>query len=557
MKVFKKIGFVLLGSAVVFGVAASINLSHALETKAADEVYTYATGDGTWITENTVRSYETTNFTLIHRKNSSSSNVATTYAELRVYASHSMEITPKVSGERYVTGVEVTATTAAYATAMGNASVLAGTSEATAIARTGLSSVSGSVATFNLVSVTSCEFVKFTLAAQSRTVSWKIIYSLADAPVVNVTGVTVTPSSHTMAASETHLPTATVAPANATNQTVSWESDDPDVASVDPVTGLVTGVSEGTATVTATTEDGGFMDTIDYTITAGPFYTHQFASGEFGANSTYVDIRGAQVTLDSINWSLSASYYPDWTDQNAYLGFITNRGLQVGSGDKAPYEFGLRSALTSHKVIKVIVKAGAASNIIDGYLSVSVGGVDLGSPQALSTSTVTPEVTFQSETPLFGHIQITYTQSNDGTVAGSKAFYIDKVTIYGETDANISSASAFANDLESFDSCGVGSEYSSLESGYEALSSTAKGHLSSILLDDKNGVGQTAGTTIQRDIISASDKWDYVTMKFGGDYGSQETLIDSSKSILSIVAISIIGLSTILGYHFISKKKEA
>ena len=61
--------------------------------------------------------------------------------------------------------------------------------------------------------------------------------------------------------------TATVAPANATNQNVTWASSDPSVATVDAA-GKVTAVAPGTATITATTVDGGF--TAICTVTVRP-----------------------------------------------------------------------------------------------------------------------------------------------------------------------------------------------------------------------------------------------------------------------------------------------
>ena len=53
--------------------------------------------------------------------------------------------------------------------------------------------------------------------------------------------------------------TAVVEPANASNQNITWTSSDENVATVD--NGVVTGVGAGTATITATTEDGGFTAT--------------------------------------------------------------------------------------------------------------------------------------------------------------------------------------------------------------------------------------------------------------------------------------------------------
>jgi len=59
---------------------------------------------------------------------------------------------------------------------------------------------------------------------------------------------------------------ATVKPDDAANKKVKWESSNVNVATVDS-TGLVKGISEGTATITVTTVDGGFKDTCEVTIT--------------------------------------------------------------------------------------------------------------------------------------------------------------------------------------------------------------------------------------------------------------------------------------------------
>lgn len=76
---------------------------------------------------------------------------------------------------------------------------------------------------------------------------------------VAVTGVTVTPNGTELTgAGETFQFTATVQPANATNQTVTWKSSNEGVAIVDEETGLVTSVGPGTADIIATTEDGRF-----------------------------------------------------------------------------------------------------------------------------------------------------------------------------------------------------------------------------------------------------------------------------------------------------------
>ncbi len=61
--------------------------------------------------------------------------------------------------------------------------------------------------------------------------------------------------------------TATVSPANASNKKVLWVSGDPSIATVDINTGLVTAVSNGMVTITAYTQEGGFIGSITVTIT--------------------------------------------------------------------------------------------------------------------------------------------------------------------------------------------------------------------------------------------------------------------------------------------------
>ncbi len=74
--------------------------------------------------------------------------------------------------------------------------------------------------------------------------------------VIPVTGISLDAASATVVKGATKPLTATVAPSNATNKAVSWASSDPGVATVSSA-GLVTAVAMGTATITATTEDGG------------------------------------------------------------------------------------------------------------------------------------------------------------------------------------------------------------------------------------------------------------------------------------------------------------
>jgi uncharacterized protein YjdB len=87
------------------------------------------------------------------------------------------------------------------------------------------------------------------------------------APVIQVTGVSLSDAAKTLTRTESYQLTAGVEPANASNQSVTWTTSDPSVATVSP-TGLVTAVGAGTATITVETADGSFLD--DCLITVNP-----------------------------------------------------------------------------------------------------------------------------------------------------------------------------------------------------------------------------------------------------------------------------------------------
>lgn len=82
-----------------------------------------------------------------------------------------------------------------------------------------------------------------------------------------VTGVTVSPTTASIAVDATRQLTATVAPSDAANKAVTWSTSDASKASVNS-SGLVTGVAAGSATITATTADGGKTSTCAVTVTA-------------------------------------------------------------------------------------------------------------------------------------------------------------------------------------------------------------------------------------------------------------------------------------------------
>lgn len=84
-------------------------------------------------------------------------------------------------------------------------------------------------------------------------------YTLSIKPAfVPVTGLKLSSESLTLQEKGSHTLTATVEPADATNKSVTWESSDTDIATVDD-DGTVTAVSAGKATIIATAADGSVV----------------------------------------------------------------------------------------------------------------------------------------------------------------------------------------------------------------------------------------------------------------------------------------------------------
>ena len=101
--------------------------------------------------------------------------------------------------------------------------------------------------------------MKVSFGNESYNIDDLLIQGSTNEPVA-VGGVEVNPETATLTVGGSGVQlTANVLPANATDQSVVWSSSNPSIASVDQ-NGLVTPLSEGTVSISATTNEGGFAD---------------------------------------------------------------------------------------------------------------------------------------------------------------------------------------------------------------------------------------------------------------------------------------------------------
>jgi uncharacterized protein YjdB len=143
---------------------------------------------------------------------------------------------------------------------------------------------------------------------------------------VAVTSVSVSPTSASVAVGATTTLTATVAPSNATNQSVTWSSSNIGVATVSS-TGVVTGVAAGTATITVTTQDGSKTATATITVTSS---TVAVTSVSVSPTSASVAV-GATTTLTAtVAPSNATNQSVTWSSSNTGVASVSSTGVVTG-----------------------------------------------------------------------------------------------------------------------------------------------------------------------------------------------------------------------------------
>ena len=170
----------------------------------------------------------------------------------------------------------------------------------------------------------------FTITATNTTGSDSKEFSLTIKPVP-VTGVKLDKTELSLYTGESALLNATVEPDNATNKNVTWESSNPDVATV--ADGIVTAVKEGEATITVTTEDGSNTAICKVKVTQSTYsITSDIMALDFG--STYIGY--TQPTAQTVTITNTGNR-PQTLDQptsttNFVVGTLSKMELAAGEG---------------------------------------------------------------------------------------------------------------------------------------------------------------------------------------------------------------------------------
>ncbi len=148
-----------------------------------------------------------------------------------------------------------------------------------------------------------------TVSGTNKSISFEILPEFAS--TVPVTGITVEPTSASIAVGNTQQLRAVLTPWNVTNNAVSWKTTNSLVAKVN-ANGLVTAYSAGTTSITATSEDGGKTATFEITVTGEKIPVSGInivpASTSIETNNTLqliATILPANATFKSVTWTTS------------------------------------------------------------------------------------------------------------------------------------------------------------------------------------------------------------------------------------------------------------
>lgn len=152
---------------------------------------------------------------------------------------------------------------------------------------------------------------------QTKINTMVVNYRPSGIETVNVTGISLNQTSTSILVGETTTLTATVTPENATNKNVTWSSSDKSVATVN--NGVVKGVGNGTATITATTVDGEYTASCEVNVKAIP------------VSGITLDKTSLEV-MEKMTATLVATVAPDnaanksitWTSDNEEVATVQN-----------------------------------------------------------------------------------------------------------------------------------------------------------------------------------------------------------------------------------------
>ncbi|WP_233566816.1 Ig-like domain-containing protein [Cohnella endophytica] len=218
---------------------------------------------------------------------------------------------------------------------------------------------------------------------------------------IRVTEVTLNTSAFNLAVGgSSYTLLSNVAPTDATDKTVTWNSDKPAIATVN-ANGVVTAVAPGTATITVKTVDGNFTASATVTVSATPVSVTGVSLSATNFNMTVGDddyqltesVKPAGATNQTVTWSTSDSNIATVNNGKVTAVAPGTATITVKTAD------GNFTASATVTVSAVIVPVTGVSLNASAF-NLTVGGTDYGLlPIFTPTNATDKTVTWSSDKP--------------------------------------------------------------------------------------------------------------------------------------------------------------
>lgn len=177
---------------------------------------------------------------------------------------------------------------------------------------------------------------------------------------IHVTGIKVNKNHLVLNKGETETLTAKVLPGDANNTNFEWASSAPDVATIDD-TGLITAVSVGNTVITATTEEGEFVDACELRVNS-----ESTGTAYYEKISSLNEIVSGQYVICSL---VNNNYMPmGKAPLTSNASYISSTESIVVTNDK------ISTANATNYVVTLTVNSGSLTIKIDGTNYLVYGG---------------------------------------------------------------------------------------------------------------------------------------------------------------------------------------
>ena len=199
-----------------------------------------------------------------------------------------------------------------------------------------------------------------------------------------VTGVTLNQNTISLDISQHETLVATVLPEDADNKNVTWSSSDDDVVTVNE-NGILSPMSNGTAIITVTTEEGSFTDTCNVTVTTA------ITGITLNKNNTKIE-KGNTETLIATLVPSSATPSPiTWNSSDTEIATVSSSGVVNAIKD------GSCTITASVESSGTTYSAECSVNVIIYPTSITINQNSIARPVIGETEPETLEIIFEPE----------------------------------------------------------------------------------------------------------------------------------------------------------------